>query len=66
MPEFSLDALRFFAFRPFDLTTMAVYIASAKRTAFGAFGGSLKSLTASQVRLSFCDHTLANPRPVSG
>lgn len=29
---------------------MAVYIASAKRTAFGAFGGSLKSLTASQVR----------------
>lgn len=30
--------------------SMSVYIASAKRTAFGAFGGSLKSLTASQVR----------------
>lgn len=31
---------------------MSVYIAAAKRTAFGAFGGSLKSLTASQVRPS--------------
>lgn len=30
--------------------TMAVYIASGKRTAFGAFGGALKSHTASQVR----------------
>ncbi|GJN87308.1 hypothetical protein Rhopal_000256-T1 [Rhodotorula paludigena] len=29
---------------------MAVYIASARRTAFGAFGGALKSLTASQAR----------------
>ncbi|GAA6000282.1 hypothetical protein JCM10207_007939 [Rhodosporidiobolus poonsookiae] len=28
---------------------MAVYIASAKRTAFGAFGGSLKAWTASQL-----------------
>ncbi|GAA5998234.1 thiolase family protein [Rhodotorula paludigena] len=28
---------------------MAVYIASARRTAFGAFGGALKSLTASQL-----------------
>lgn len=29
---------------------MAVYIAAGKRTAFGAFGGSLKNFTASQVR----------------
>ena len=38
LPSFSLS------------TKQMAYIASAKRTAFGAFGGSLKNFTAAQVR----------------